>query len=96
MECGVILIKSPARVAELADALASGASDRKIVGVQVPPRAQTGRPRESGAFSLVDVCVGLRGKKGDADVLWVLDRTTTCSMASSAAQLRGVRCIYGQ
>ena len=29
-----------ARVAELVDALASGASDRKIVGVQVPPRAQ--------------------------------------------------------
>ena len=34
-----ILIKSPARVAELADALASGASVRKNVGVQVPPRA---------------------------------------------------------
>ena len=31
---------SLARVAELVDALASGASDRKIVGVQVPPRAQ--------------------------------------------------------
>ena len=29
-----------ARVAELADALASGASVRKDVGVQVPPRAQ--------------------------------------------------------
>lgn len=29
-----------ARVAELVDALASGASDRKVVGVQVPPRAQ--------------------------------------------------------
>ena len=35
-----IFIKSPARVAELADALASGASVRKNVGVQVPPRAQ--------------------------------------------------------
>ena len=31
---------SLARVAELVDALASGASDRKIVGVQVPPRAR--------------------------------------------------------
>src|SRR5699024_6284844 len=31
----------PARVAELADALASGASVRKNVGVQVPPRAQS-------------------------------------------------------
>ena len=29
-----------ARVAELADALASGASARKGVGVQVPPRAR--------------------------------------------------------
>ena len=29
-----------ARVAELVDALASGASGRKVVGVQVPPRAQ--------------------------------------------------------
>ena len=29
-----------ARVADLADALASGASVRKDVGVQVPPRAQ--------------------------------------------------------
>ena len=35
----VILNKSPARVAELADALASGASVRKNVRVQVPPRA---------------------------------------------------------
>lgn len=32
--------KEYARVAELVDALASGASDRKVVGVQVPPRAQ--------------------------------------------------------
>ena len=33
-----------ARVAELADALASGASDRKVVGVQVPPRAPRQTP----------------------------------------------------
>ena len=33
-----------AQVAELADALASGASDRKIVGVQVPPCAQRRNP----------------------------------------------------
>lgn len=34
-----------AQVAELADALASGASDRKIVGVQVPPCAQRRKTR---------------------------------------------------
>jgi hypothetical protein len=31
-----------ARMAKLADALASGASDRKVLGVQVPLRAQKG------------------------------------------------------
>ena len=43
-----------AQVAELADALASGASDRKIVGVQVPPCAQRRKTRfllkEAGFF----------------------------------------------
>jgi hypothetical protein len=39
-----------ARMAELADALASGASGRKVVGVQVPVRAQE-KPRVYGAFS---------------------------------------------
>ena len=34
-------------MAELADALASGASVRKNVGVQVPPRAQIGPDRHS-------------------------------------------------
>lgn len=34
------IVTSPAQVAELADALASGASVRKDVGVQVPPWAQ--------------------------------------------------------
>ena len=48
-----MVIKSQARVAELADALASGASVRKNVGVQVPPRAQTDTPCEKsrGVFS---------------------------------------------
>ena len=35
-----VSISKFARVAELADALASGASARKGVGVQVPPRAR--------------------------------------------------------
>src|SRR5262245_45398855 len=34
-------VLSLGRVAELADALASGASGRKVVGVQVPPRPPT-------------------------------------------------------
>ena len=56
--------KAPlAQVAELADALASGASDRKIVGVQVPPCAQGKNPRllqvTGGSFCLT-IC-GLRG-----------------------------------
>ena len=34
-------MSAPVRASgEMADALASGASDRKVVGVQVPPRAQ--------------------------------------------------------
>ena len=56
-----------ARVAELADALASGASIRKDVGVQVPPRAQYASarwmkicanrkgPRETGGLSSFSV-----------------------------------------
>src|SRR5690606_41252038 len=36
--CAIVISLSLGRVAELADALASGASDRKVVGVQVPPR----------------------------------------------------------
>ena len=49
---------SLARVAELVDALASGASDRKIVGVQVPPRAQNffGVSPVGGAPNL---CIGV-------------------------------------
>ena len=43
-----------ARVAELADALASGASARKGVGVQVPPRArESASPLGPGRFSLL-------------------------------------------
>ena len=44
-----------ARVAELADALASGASTRKGVGVQVPPRAPRGMsefPRNSSQYRI--------------------------------------------
>src|ERR671918_1182467 len=37
------LVLSLGRVAELADALASGASGRKVVGVQVPPRPRGSR-----------------------------------------------------
>jgi len=40
-----------ARVAELADALASGASARKGVGVQVPPRARNvKKDSQTGVF----------------------------------------------
>ena len=58
-----------ARVAELVDALASGASIRKDVGVQVPPRAQyvSARwmkicanrkgPRETGGLSSFPVVI---------------------------------------
>src|SRR5215207_2742052 len=35
---GIFFLLSLGRVAELADALASGASGRKVVGVQIPPR----------------------------------------------------------
>lgn len=55
-----------ARVAELADALASGASARKGVGVQVPPRARE-RNREpvsekslAGSFRRVSSKIDLR------------------------------------
>ncbi len=42
----------------MADALASGASARKGVGVQVPPRARTKSPVKTGDFSLRDtVCI---------------------------------------
>ncbi len=42
----------------MADALASGASARKGVGVQVPPRARTKSPVKTGDFSLHDtVCI---------------------------------------
>ena len=39
--------RTPGRVAELADAQASGACVRKDVGVQVPPRPRTRRPQRS-------------------------------------------------
>lgn len=59
-----MVIESQARVAELADALASGASVRKNVGVQVPPRAQTNTPCEKsrGVFPLFR-CSGLKRLK---------------------------------
>src|SRR5215217_4250309 len=40
---GIFFLLSLGRVAELADALASGASGRKVVGVQVPPRPRGSR-----------------------------------------------------
>ncbi len=39
-----------AEVAELADALGSGLSGRKVVRVQVPPSAPEKKTRESGSF----------------------------------------------
>ena len=65
-----------ARMAKLADALASGASDRKVLGVQVPLRAQDGeigRPayRQAGALAsgasdrkVLGVQLPLRAQKG--------------------------------
>ncbi len=44
------LLLSKARMAELVDALASGASFRKEVGVRVPLRAQTEYPEASALF----------------------------------------------
>ncbi len=46
----------------MADALASGASVRKDVGVQVPPRAPTGRDSN---FMIVSSKVGLVFECGD-------------------------------
>ena len=39
-------------MAKLADALASGASDRKVVGVQVPLRAHKWKATPCGWFSI--------------------------------------------
>src|SRR5690606_37792985 len=64
-----------ARVAELADALASGASVRKDVGVQVPPRAQRGRPSDHGPGA-----VSFAGKL----VSRVQAEVSTCALTAGA------------
>ena len=50
-----------AGVAELADALASGASDRKVVWVQVPSPAPKTSRRNTACFFIVDTFIKLCG-----------------------------------
>ena len=58
-------------MAELADALASGASARKGVGVQVPPRAQRKKPvvpRGQPVFSCLGWALGRGSARGRAPI----------------------------
>jgi hypothetical protein len=49
-------------MAKLADALASGASGRKAMGVQVPLRAQTEKPSFVDGFSVLYLLNGSGGQ----------------------------------
>ena len=53
-----------ARVAELADALDSGSSERKLMGVQVPPLAPELFPHETYVFQVFHAGFFVAGKIG--------------------------------
>src|SRR5919106_5625724 len=85
----IFLVLSLGRVAELADALASGASGRKVVGVQVPPRPRGSRKsagvrdrrigqdlgcKQQGVLGVIEWCTALGVDPGGGGVASVSGR----------------------
>src|SRR5438477_9514343 len=64
--------RSPAEVAELADAHDSGSCARKGVGVQIPPSAPA-TPERSLNFAEADLATRARGQRGGFDDLERVD-----------------------
>ena len=85
-----------ARVAELVDALASGASGRKVVGVQVPPRAQrTNHPQRMKSPSPGPAEGRVRGFFVSARWRFVPARGAGAGFAWSFKPERGCRFVDG-
>ncbi len=58
----IVLSDNVARMAELADALDSGSSGRKVVGVQVPVRALKTKNTPRGCFFVLYLTRGVEGQ----------------------------------